>query len=150
LKNFEFENKRINSFFKKYNPIINYYKNSLGIPVFGVQYGDYCGYGAHLNGSIALTRAFLELIIGLDLNKINEIKDIHKKNLSSLVEKEIPIEKYVKNYSTGDDKKDLKILEYLLNKNNIPPIYINLTHKNSNVFVYKTLVPELFIEEKRL
>lgn len=118
----------------KHDPVIVKYENELNYPVFGAYVHKMSGYGAHLNGSIAISRALSELMNSIRDYPMKDFQFLERKNLEDCIE----------NYSTGNNKGDLLRINRLFEKNDINPIYVNLKNNDSNVFVYKVIIPELF------
>ncbi|MEM4755825.1 MAG: YcaO-like family protein [Candidatus Woesearchaeota archaeon] len=128
------EHEQIKQILLTYNPIITKNENALGVPVFKAQVGKQNGLGAHLNGSIALTRALTEMV-----NSMGEQQKVDTTPLPT-----VPLTSILENYSTGTNEGDLERLETLFKQNQISPIYVNLKNKESGIYVYKVIVPELF------
>jgi len=113
----------------------------LGIPCYRAFFihkkgGISRGWGAHLNGKIAINRALCELTCRYFL-----YGDYSTIPLTDGVQ----IKKYeeLPNYSSGDVNKDLWMLEKLLLMNGFHPIYVNLTKEDLDIPVIRTIVPGL-------
>ena len=118
----------------------------LGIPCYkafivGAEGQILKGSSAHLDGKKALMSALTELPYHRSW-----FKPVPAQNNPVTVEEEdIP------NYSSGDSKEDLKLLERLLIMNGYRPIYVDITRKDIDIPVAKVLVPglELFTDFDR-
>ncbi len=99
------------------------------------------GSAAHLDGKRALVSALTEL--PYHHSWFQPVPALN--NPATVKEENIP------NYSSGDSKKDLRLLERLLLKNDYRPIYVDLTRKDLDIPVAKVLVPglELFSDFDR-
>ncbi len=93
------------------------------------------GWGAHLDGKIAINRAVCELTSPYFLSD----------NYSTVPPKEIDQRtiKYedLPNYSSGNVNKDLWMLEKLLIMNGLHPIYVNLTKKDLDIPAVRVIIP---------
>ena len=92
------------------------------------------GYGAHLDGKIALSRALGEILVlshhGTKLMLLNPDEEQEAENHFQY--ENLP------NYSTGSVKGDLKKIE-----NQLKPVYVDLTKKDINIPVVRVMIPGL-------
>jgi YcaO-like protein with predicted kinase domain len=99
------------------------------------------GSGAHLNGTIALTRALCELgakCAAIKSAHLEEnLKTTFDTNILTLQSSDIP------NYSSGSVQRDLNMMYYILMMNSLPPIVVDLTTKSVNVPTVRVIIPEL-------
>ena len=95
------------------------------------------GWGAHLDGKIAINRALCELT--------SSQFGYGNYSTMSLAEEIQRIIKYeeLPNYSSGNVDKDLWMLEKLLISNGFNPIYVNLTRKGLDIPVIRAVIPGL-------
>ena len=93
------------------------------------------GWGAHLDGKIAINRALCELTSPYFLSG-----DYSTKPLTEEVQRTIKYEE-LPNYSTGNVNNDLLILEKLLIMNGLNPIYVNLTKKDLDIPAVRAIIP---------
>lgn len=135
----------INSY-KKQN-LVAYLRNitmEMGIPAYQVYLAtkdniNLTAYGINLDGTIALIRALAELnpFIQKCLDNNDLVKGIPKflQDSPNFDINSVP------NYSTGNVREDLKILETLFKQNNYNPIYFNLTVKEIDFPVVRIIIP---------
>jgi len=93
------------------------------------------GWGAHLDGKVAINRAVCELTSPYFLSG----------NYSTVTPKEIDQRtiKYedLPNYSSANVNNDLWMLEKLLIMNGLHPIYVNLTKKDLDIPAVRVIIP---------
>lgn len=120
-----------------------------GIPTYRafVKIGDQIisGSGAHLDARIAITRALCEL------NPKVFVYAHHNGGLKG-ISHELASERVIKyeelpNYSTGNVKADLGLVEQVLLGNGFVPSYVDLTRKDLGIPVVRAIVPGLDIPD---
>lgn len=117
----------------------------LGIPTYRafVKVGDQLlsGSGAHLDGTIALTRALCELTPKLFVHSRSQgrLRGVVSEAVSKLVK---PLSS-IPDYSSGDVKADLTITEKTVIANGYNPIYVDLTRSDIQIPVVRAIVPGL-------
>ncbi len=92
------------------------------------------GWGAHLDGKIAINRALCELTSPYFLSgdySTKPLKEVHR----TLKYEDLP------NYSSGNVNYDLQILETLLLMNDLCPIYVDLTKKDLEIPAVRAIIP---------
>lgn len=92
------------------------------------------GWGAHLDGKIAINRAVCELTSPYFLSgdySTKLLKEVHR----TLRYEDLP------NYSSGNVNYDLQILETLLLMNDFCPIYVDLTKKDLEIPAVRAIIP---------
>ena len=114
------------------------------------------GFGADLNSKIAITRALGELLpniftyehelgsitesrLGKPAQKIRHLKDLPPRSMDMEDDLALP------NYSTGNVEADVDMLERLLLRNGLNPMYVNLTLRHLGVSVVRVIIPGLNI-----
>lgn len=93
------------------------------------------GWGAHLDGKIAINRALCELTSPYFLSGNYSTKPLIEEIQRTIKYEELP------NYSSGNVNNDLWILENLLTMNGLHPIYIDLTKKDLDIPVVRVVIP---------
>ncbi|MEW6162700.1 MAG: YcaO-like family protein, partial [Nitrospirota bacterium] len=93
------------------------------------------GWGAHLDGRIALNRALCELTSPHFLSGNYSTKPLTEEIRRTIKYEELP------NYSSGNVNNDLWILEKLLIMNGLRPIYVNLTKKDLDIPAVRAIIP---------
>jgi ribosomal protein S12 methylthiotransferase accessory factor len=93
------------------------------------------GWGAHLDGKIAINRALCELTSPYFLSGNYSTKPLTEEIQKTIKYEELP------NYSSGNVNKDLSILERLLIMNGLYPIYVDLTKKDLDIPVVRVMIP---------
>jgi ribosomal protein S12 methylthiotransferase accessory factor len=93
------------------------------------------GWGAHLDGKIAINRALCELTSTYFLSG-----NYSTKPLTEEIQRTVKYEK-LPNYSSGNVNNDLWILEKLLMMNGLHPIYVNLTKKDLDIPAVRAIIP---------
>lgn len=114
--------------------------NEMGIPCYKAFFihskgGFSRGWGAHLDGKIAINRALCELTSPYFLSG-----DYSTKPVTEEIQR---IKKYedLPNYSSGNVNNDLWTLERLLIMNGLNPIYLNLTKKDLDIPAARAIIP---------
>ena len=114
--------------------------NEMGIPCYKAFFihtkgGFSRGWGAHLDGKIAINRALCELTSPYFLSG-----NYSTKPLTEDIQR---IKKYedLPNYSSGNVNNDLLTLEQLLIMNGLNPIYVNLTKKDIDIPAVRAIIP---------
>jgi ribosomal protein S12 methylthiotransferase accessory factor len=114
--------------------------SEMGIPCYKAFFihtkgGFSRGWGAHLDGKIAINRALCELTSPYFLSDNYSTK--------SITEDIQRIKKYedLPNYSSGNVNNDLCTLEKLLIMNGLNPIYVNLTKKGLDIPAVRAIIP---------
>jgi ribosomal protein S12 methylthiotransferase accessory factor len=93
------------------------------------------GWGAHLDGKIAINRALCELTSPYFLSGNYSTKPLTEEIHRTIKYEELP------NYSSGNVNKDLWILEKLLIMNGLYPIYVDLTKKDLDIPAVRVIIP---------
>jgi ribosomal protein S12 methylthiotransferase accessory factor len=93
------------------------------------------GWGAHLDGKIAINRALCELTSPHFLSGNYSTKPLTEEIHRTIKYYELP------NYSSGNVNNDLWILEKLLIMNGLHPIYVNLTKKDLDISAARAIIP---------
>ncbi|MEW6571326.1 MAG: YcaO-like family protein [Nitrospirota bacterium] len=93
------------------------------------------GWGAHLDGKIAINRALCELTSPYFLSGDYATKPLTEEVPRTIKYEELP------NYSTGNVNNDLLILEKFLIMNGLNPIYVNLTKKDLDIPAVRAIIP---------
>lgn len=93
------------------------------------------GWGAHLDGKIAIKRALCELTSPHFLSGNYSTKPLTEEIQRTIKYEELP------NYSSGNVNNDLWILEKLLTMNGLNPIYVYLTKKGLDIPVVRVMIP---------
>ncbi|MDI6889473.1 MAG: YcaO-like family protein [Thermodesulfovibrionales bacterium] len=93
------------------------------------------GWGAHLDGRIAINRALCELTSPYFLSGNYSTIPSKEDNQRTIKYEELP------NYSSGNVNKDLWILEKLLIMNGLRPIYVDLTKKDLDIPAVRAIIP---------
>jgi len=114
--------------------------NEMGIPCYKAFFvhtkgGFSRGWGAHLDGKIAINRALCELTSPYFLSG-----DYSTKPVTEEIER-IKMYEDLPNYSSGNVKNDLGTLERLLIMNGLNPIYVNLTKKDLDIPAVRAIIP---------
>jgi len=97
------------------------------------------GWGAHLDGKIAINRAFCELTSPYFLSGNYSTVPSKEINQRTIKYEDLP------NYSSGNVSKDLYILEKVLLMNGFHPIYVNLTKKDLGIPAVRVIIPGMEI-----
>jgi ribosomal protein S12 methylthiotransferase accessory factor len=93
------------------------------------------GWGAHLDGKIAINRALCELTSPYFLSGNYSTKPLTEEIHRTIKYEELP------NYSSGNVNKDFSILEELLIMNGLYPIYVDLTKKDLDIPAVRVIIP---------
>ncbi len=93
------------------------------------------GWGAHLDGKIAINRALCELTSPYFLSHNYSTKLLNEEVKRTLKYEELP------DYSSGNVNYDLQILERLLLMNGLCPIYVDLTKKDLDIPAVRAIIP---------
>jgi ribosomal protein S12 methylthiotransferase accessory factor len=111
--------------------------SDLGIPCYKafvqtVRGAIFKGCGADLNGKIAAASALTELAYPTFVKSAPP-----PAGLKTVKYEQLP------NYSSGDVRQDLRMLERFLLLNGFKPIYVNLTRKDLDIPVVRAIIPGL-------
>jgi ribosomal protein S12 methylthiotransferase accessory factor len=137
---------RIINSYRKQN-IIAYLRNitmEMGMPTYQVYLAtkdkiNLTAYGINLNGTIAIIRALAELNPFIEKSLDNE--DLVK-GIPEFLEDSPNFDiNSIPNYSTGNVRQDLKIIETLFEQNNYNPIHFDLTVKEIDFPVVRVIIP---------
>jgi len=114
--------------------------SEMGIPCYKAFFihskgGFSRGWGAHLDGKIAINRALCELTSPYFLSGDYSTKPLTEEIQRTIKYEELP------NYSSGNVNNDLWILEKLLIMNGLHPIYLNLTKKDIDIPAVRAIIP---------
>jgi YcaO-like protein with predicted kinase domain len=93
------------------------------------------GWGAHLDGKIAINRALCELTSPYFLSNNYSTKPLTEEVQRTIKYEDLP------NYSSGNVYHDLQILEKLLLMNGLKPIYVDLTKKDLEIPAVRAIIP---------
>ncbi|NWF52190.1 MAG: YcaO-like family protein [Nitrospirae bacterium] len=93
------------------------------------------GWGAHLDGKIAINRAICELTSPYFLSNNYLTKPLSEEVQRTLKYEDLP------DYSSGNVNYDLQILEKLLLMNGLNPIYVDLTKKGLEIPAVRAIIP---------
>jgi ribosomal protein S12 methylthiotransferase accessory factor len=114
--------------------------SEIGVPCYNAFFihtrgGFSKGWGAHLDGKIAINRALCELTSPYFLSSNYSTKPLTEEIQKTIKYEELP------NYSSGNVNEDLSILERLLIMNGLYPIYVDLTKKDLDIPVVRVIIP---------
>ncbi len=114
--------------------------NEIGVPCYKAFFihtkgGFSRGWGAHLDGKIAINRALCELTSPYFLSGNYSTKSLRDEIHKTIKYEDLP------NYSSGNVNTDLRILEKLLIMNRLYPIYVDLTKRDLNIPVVRAIIP---------